>query len=706
MNDKAYDYMDWPQIENVVYSEVRDIRPLLAPKKVKEGILYQCFLPGRKEVLLRETRSGKEYPMALESEEGWFAIILPHRHPMPHMFVADEEVIGDPYAYENTLDTEMISRFEAGIGSRVYRMMGASKKEVDGVEGVSFVLWAPNALRASVVGPFNKWDGRVYPMQFHEESGLFELFLPGIEEGTEYNYELLYKGGDVSVRTDPYARAYKKKEDGSWVSIYTESSFRWHDRSYLETRSRRTDTTHLPMCIYECSLAAWAKKTGKTNYRTLADVISTYVEDMGYSEIELMPIMEYPEDSSNGYQTGGYFAPTCRYGDPDDFKYFVDSFHAAGIGVFMDWTPAQFTADRHFLAGFDGTCLYEHLDPRQGIHPLWGSCIYNYGRPEVRSFLLSSASFWTREYHIDGLRLDGCSPMLRLDYARGNNWVANMYGSNENLEGIDFLKTLSSLYKREYPDCVLMIEEDVDWPEVTSPIEEDGLGFDYKWNLHFTQDMLSYFGESAEGKRTRHNELLNGMLNHYFDRFILSYSRGIGPFDKKLFLDKIDGDEKGKVALTRAAYVYLMTHPGKKLIATGEDWQTAFFRDLVHLYSNEPALFIHDFEEAGFEWINTMDSEHSILSYMRIGEKKDQLLIAVCNFSDTSFDDYRVGVPYKGTYRQILNTEDVRYGGDGVAGSLSVSAENAEWDERPYSISFGIARRSAVLLHYEYKKDE
>ena len=701
MIDKAYNYMDWPQIENVVYSEVRDIRPLLAPRKVKEGILYQCFLPGFSKVILRETKSGREFPMTLEAEEGWYAVLLPHRHPQAHTFIADGREIGDPYAVEQHLDREMVSRFGAGIGGKAYKWLGSHEKELAGQKGVSFVVWAPNAVRVSVIGPFNNWDGRVCPMQYDEESGIFELFIPGLSAGTVYNYELRYRNGTISVRPDPYARAYQKDEKGAPVSLVYESVHRWHDRVYLENRSGRADTAHLPMCIYECSLHAWSEKTGKTNYRDLADIISAYAEDMGYTHIELTPVMEYPEDSSNGYQSTGYFAPTCRYGSPDDFKYFVDSFHAAGIGVFMDWTPAQFSADPAWLAGYDGTFLYEHMDPRQGIHPLWGSHIYNYGRAEVRSFLLASASFWTREYHIDGLRLDGCSTMLRLDYARGSAWVANMYGSSENLEGIDFLKTLSSLYKREYPGCVLMMEEDVDWPEVTSSSDEDGLGFDYKWNLHFTRDMLEYFGTSAEGRRERHNELLNGMLNHYFDRFILSYSRGLGLFDRNLFSAKFDGEGKAKTALQKAAYVYLMTHSGKKLLATGEDWIPAFFRDLIHIYRREPALYIHDYEEAGFEWINTMDSEHSILSYMRMGDSKSQLLLVICNFSNSGFENYRVGVPYEGTYRQILNTEDAAYDGEGVKGSTSVTAERIEWDERPYSICLTIAGRSAVILHID-----
>lgn len=701
MTDQAYNYMDWPQIENVIYSEVRDIRPLLAPKKVKEGMLYQCFLPGKKEVLFHEIRSGKNYPMTLEDKEGWYAVILPHHHAHRHLFIADGEELGDPYAFENTIDRELISRFGAGIGSRAYRYMGANVKEIDGQIGVSFALWAPNAVRASVIGPFNGWDGRVCPMQFHEDTGVFELFIPGIKPGTEYNYELLLRDKTVSVRPDPFARAFRISDDGRPMSLVTESSFHWHDRAYMEERAKRTDTSHLPVCIYECNLASWAQKTGKSNYRDLADIISTYVEDMGYTHIELTPVMEYPDESSGGYQTTGYFAPTCRYGKPDDFKYFIDIFHSLGIGVVMDWTPAQFSADPSWLAKYDGTFLYEHMDPRQGVHPLWGSHIYNYGRPEVRSFLLSSASYWARDYHIDGLRLDGCSTMLRLDYARGSAWVANMYGSNENLEGIDFLKTLSSLYKHEYPDCLLVMEEDVDWPEVTSSIDDDGLGFDYKWNLHFTQDMLSYLGASQEGRRVKHNELLNGMLNHYFDRFILSYSRGIGPFDRAAFLQKIDGDEKNRISLLKTAYVYMMTHPGKKLMTTGEDWLNAFFRDLIHLYRTEPALYVHDFEEAGFEWINTMDSEHSILSYMRIGDAKEQLLLVICNFSDSEFDDYRVGVPYKGIYKNILSTEDARYQGKGDAGTPSVRADEIEWDERPFSISVKMAERSAVIYHFQ-----
>lgn len=700
MADRAYEYMDWRAIEGIVYSEEHFPRKILSPRQVKEGTLYQCFLPGAESVELKELKSGRRHPMTLEDENGWFALILSGKKPVPHVFLKDGEEVGDPYAFGSFVTEEEEARFASGIASRIYKKLGAHETEADGQKGVLFALWAPNALRVSVVGDFNGWDGRVCPMEFHENSGIHELFIPGLRTGCRYNYELKLPDGLVYTRPDPYATGFDRTGEKP-VSVCADLSYRWHDRDYLERRSKKTDTSSCPLAFFECSLAKWREKTGLADYRSLADNLADYAAAYGYTHVELTPVMEYADDTSSGYQTTGYYAPTDRYGEPAAFKYLVDTLHQKGIGVILDWTPAQFSADTDWLASYDGTCLYEHLDPRQGVHPLWGSKIYNYGRPQVRSFLISNATFWMREYHVDGLRIDGASTMLRLDWQRGSGWVANMYGSNENLEGIDFLKSLSSVFKKSFPDGLLILEEETDFPDVTASTEDEGLGFDYKWNLHFTEDLLHYLSLDQKGRKSAHELLLNGMLHNYLEHFVISLSRGMGYFDPDSFLAGIDGKDRDKKALVRAAYGYLFLHPGKKLLADGEDFGSPYLADLISLYEREPALSLHDFEEDGFEWINTMDDEHLALSFLRKGERKEDTLLVVANFSDEDFPLYQVGVPYPGKYKEILNSDDLAYGGSGKVNPRARAAREVEFDERKWSLNLRLAARAIAVFRYQ-----
>lgn len=700
MTDRAYDYMDWAAIEGVVYSEENHPKAVMAPRAVKEGTLYQCFFPGAETVWFKNIKTGRRHKMTMEDETGYFACVMSTKRPVPHVFLVDGKTQGDPYAFANQITGEEEARFDSGISSRIYKKLGAHKMVLDGQEGLFFAVWAPNAMRVSVVGEFNNWDGRVNQMEYHDESGIFELFIPELEAGTVYQYELKLKNGDVYKRIDPVADSFSVK-DGNPVSVAADLAYRWHDRTYLEKRAANKKPDEAPVSIFECSLSEWAQKHGKWDYRALADEICAHVVKMGYTYIELKPVMEYPDNHSEGYQTSGYFAPTARFGEPSGFKYFVDEFHKNGIGVICDWTPAQFSADDQWLAEYDGTCLYEHLDPRQGIHPLWHSKLYNYGRPQVRSFLLSSADFWMREYHVDGLRLDGCSTMLRVDYCRGDNWVPNMYGSNENLDGIDFLKQLSASFHNEFPNGLLIIEEDVDWPDLTQPLDADGFGFDYKWNLHFTNDMLTYLRSIPDGAAQNHELLLNGMIHNYLDRFVISFSRGIGQFNADEFLNSLQGSDEEKKARLRTAYAYLFTHPGRKLLTAGEDFQTDYLKRLLSLYKNEPALWTYDFDEAGFEWVNTMDEQHSILSYLRKTDKKTDTLLVVCNFSDEDFPQYQVGVPYAGEYREILNSDDLMYGGSGELNPRLRASRKEEYDERENSLRIRLAPRSAAIFKYE-----
>lgn len=704
MTDKAYAYMDWAAIEGLVYSEENHPRDILAPKKVKDGILYQCFCPGAAKVNLLDKNSGRTHKMTMEDEAGYFACVVPDKEVVSHGFVVDGQKRGNPYAFPSQLNLEEDSRFTAGISDRLYGELGSHIRTVEGEEGISFAVWAPGALRVSVVGPFCSWDGRCYPMEYHEESGIHELFIPDLPAGTEYMYELKLHDGRVYTRPDPCAVAYGPV--GTNLSVAADTSYRWKDRVYMNHRSSHRDRAGEPIAIYECSLSAWrarAEDPGNETYETLAETIGTFVEEMGYTHIELNPVMEYVDEASGGFHTVGYYAPTSRFGSPALFKSFIDNMHARGIGVILDWTPAQFSPDENWLAGYDGTCLYEHLDPRQGVHPLWGTLLFNHGRPEVRSFLFSSAVYWLKEYHADGLRLDGCSTMLRLDYQRGSQWVPNLYGSWENLDGISFLSRLSEICRRNVPECMLVMTEDVDWPDVTAPAEEDGLGFDYKWNLHFTQDMLQYLGLDSEGRRREHNVLTNGMLQHYFEHYIISFSRGIGAFNRRQFSDRIDGKGESRAALLRAAYGYLFMHPGKKLLADGEVFSKDYQKALLALYKSEPALSVYDYDERGFEWINTMDSEHSVLTFLRKGASADETLLVVCNFSDEDFTNYEVGVPFEGKYKEILNSDSEDFGGTGRTNSRSRASRAVSCDERDYSLRLRIGPRSIAVFRCQAK---
>ncbi len=696
MTDKAYQYINWAQIEGLIYSEERHPKAILAPRAVKEGILYQCFLPGVKDVYLKELRNGRpngrSHKMIMEDEIGYFACILPGKKPIQHSFVADGVEIGDPYVFANVITDEEAARFQSGIAANMYKRLGAHRMEIDGQKGILFAVWAPNALRVSVVGDFNSWDGRMFPMEYCEESGIFELFIPALWEEPVYAYEIKLPDGLTYIRPDPYGNGFVFGEKNA--SVCADLSYRWHDRSYLTSRHEAPDSLQRPVAIYKCSLADFADQVEEICYRELADVIISHVAELGYTHICLEPIMEYPEDSSNGYQSCGYFAPTERYGKPVGFKYFVDRAHERGIGVILTWTPDQFASTEGFMASFDGTCLYEHLDARQGVHPRWGSKLYNYGRGEVRSFLLSSARFWMREYHIDGLFLNGCETMLKLDYYRGEQWVANMYGTSEHLEGIAFLKQLAAFYKKEFPDGILMMAEQMDYPEITAALEDDGFGFDYKLNLHFAKDMHHYLSQDAKGRVRCHEELLNGMLHHYMEHFV------IGLADE----NASDGADKGdRQALLRCALGFLFCHAGKKMLLAHENADLPYLKDLLGLYHAQRALWYYDYDERGFEWINTMDGEHSVLSFVRKSDRRDDALLVVCNFSDAHFEDYRVGVPYEGCYKEIFNSDAALYGGSGAVNARARASRPEECDEREHSLKIRLAPRTIAVFAYRRK---
>ena len=729
MADKLYDMMDWAEIEAVQYSEEKYPRNILGPRVTPEGILIQCFFPEEEKVSLRTLSDRKLHAMT-EEDGGYFAILLPGKKIPRYTFVLGDKKEGreiyDPYAFPSQITEKEEARFQAGICYDIYEKLGAHPMTVQGVEGVNFAVWAPNALRVSVVGDFNRWDGRTCQMHCLD-SGIFELFIPGLKAGDLYKYEIKAKGGLTYLKADPYANAAQMRPDTASV-VADLRNYEWQDQEWMRTRGEKQGYQD-PMFIYEVHLGSWKKpKEGEKefyNYRELAPLLAEYVKDMGYTHVELMPVMEHPLDESWGYQVTGYYAPTSRCGSPQDFMYFMDYMHREGIGVILDWVPAHFPRDTFGLSAFDGTCLYEHQDPRKGFHPHWGTLIYNYGRPEVKNFLIANALFWADKYHADGIRMDAVASMLYLDYGKQDGeWVANIYGGNENLEAIEFLKHLNSIFKKKYPSALLIAEESTAWPKITGDLEDEGLGFDYKWNMGWMNDFLNYMKYDPVYRGSHHDELTFSMIYNYSERFLLSLSHDEVVHGKGTLVQKMPGEYEQKLSNLRLAYGYLTAHPGKKLLFMGQefgqdmewdekkelDWEALeypahtqmkdYMKALLHLYRSCPALYRDDFKTEGFEWINCLEWEKNLLVFLRKTEKEEDTLLVVCNFSNVVYEDYQVGVPYPGKYKEIFNSDSAVYGGAGNVNPRVKMSRDQECDERKQSIKIKVPPLGISIFQY------
>ena len=729
MADKLYDMMDWAEIEAVQYSEEKYPRNILGPRVTPEGILIQCFFPEEEKVSLRTLSDRKLHAMT-EEDGGYFAILLPGKKIPRYTFVLGDKKEGreiyDPYAFPSQITEKEEARFQAGICYDIYEKLGAHPMTVQGVEGVNFAVWAPNALRVSVVGDFNRWDGRTCQMHCLD-SGIFELFIPGLKAGDLYKYEIKAKGGLTYLKADPYANAAQMRPDTASV-VADLRDYEWQDQEWMRTRGEKQGYQD-PMFVYEVHLGSWKKpKEGEKefyNYRELAPLLAEYVKDMGYTHVELMPVMEHPLDESWGYQVTGYYAPTSRYGSPQDFMYFMDYMHREGIGVILDWVPAHFPRDTFGLSAFDGTCLYEHQDPRKGFHPHWGTLIYNYGRPEVKNFLIANALFWADKYHADGIRMDAVASMLYLDYGKQDGeWVANIYGGNENLEAIEFLKHLNSIFKKKYPSALLIAEESTAWPKITGDLEDEGLGFDYKWNMGWMNDFLNYMKYDPVYRGSHHDELTFSMIYNYSERFLLSLSHDEVVHGKGTLVQKMPGEYEQKLSNLRLAYGYLTAHPGKKLLFMGQefgqdmewdekkelDWEALeypahtqmkdYMKALLHLYRSCPALYRDDFKTEGFEWINCLEWEKNLLVFLRKTEKEEDTLLVVCNFSNVVYEDYQVGVPYPGKYKEIFNSDSAVYGGAGNVNPRVKMSRDQECDERKQSIKIKVPPLGISIFQY------
>jgi 1,4-alpha-glucan branching enzyme len=634
--------------------------------------------------------------------------------------------IVDPYQFGQVLTEYDLHLFSEGTHHRAWEKLGSHVMTIGGIAGVHFAVWAPNAQRVSVVGDFNQWDGRVHAMRKLVPSGVWEIFIPGVSEGDCYKYEVRTSGGHLIEKADPYARRFEVPPRSASI-IWQDRGYEWLDADWMRDRPSFAGWHDRPMSIYEVHLGSWRRVPEHGNrylsYRELADTLVPYVHEMGYTHIELMPVMEHPYSGSWGYQVLGFFAPTSRFGTPDDFRYFVDRCHQLGIGVLVDWVPGHFPKDRHGLAEFDGTSLYEHADPRRGEHRDWGTLIFNYGRNEVRTFLSSSALCWLEEFHVDGLRVDAVASMLYLDYSRSHgDWLPNQYGGRENLEAVDFLQRLNTLTHGRVAGSITAAEESTAWPAVSRPTYVGGLGFTFKWNMGWMHDMLEYMRQDPIHRRWHHGQITFSMLYAFTENFILPFSHDEVVYGKRSMLDKMPGDVWQKHANLRTLYGYMFGHPGKKLMFMGDeigqwrewnaeeslDWHLLqlpeheglrrWVQDLNHAYRSDRALHEVDFEYQGFTWIDCLDNENSVISFMRKARDAGDFTVMVANFTPVPRPGYRIGVPEAGWYREVLNSDAGLYGGSNMGNGGGVQTEPIAAHGYPQSVSLVLPPLAFVML--------
>jgi 1,4-alpha-glucan branching enzyme len=628
----------------------------------------------------------------------------------------------DAYRFLPTLGEQDLHYFGEGTHKRLWEVMGARRLAVDDVDGVAFAVWAPNAARVSVVGDFCHFDGRVYPMRALGGSGVFELFIPGVRNETNYKFEILGADGRVTQRADPFADACEHRP--KTASRVFQSCFEWGDGDWMRDRASR-DVASEPMAVYEVHLGSWARHPDDEmrvlGYREIAPRLVEHAKRFGFSHLELLPVSEFPFDGSWGYQVTGYFAPTSRFGNPDDFRFFVDYCHRHGIGVILDWVPAHFPKDEFALRRFDGTALFEHADPRQGEHPDWGTLIFNYSRAEVSGFLIASGLHWLDRFHVDGLRVDAVASMLYLDYSREEgDWIANIYGGRENLEAIDFLREMNGIVSREYPGCFTVAEESTAWPGVTAAVEHGGLGFTFKWNMGWMHDTLTYFSKDPVHRRFHQDDLSFAMIYERHERFVMPLSHDEVVHGKGSLFSKMAGDDWQKMANLRAMLTYMYTRPGKKLLFMGAelavpgewdatrslDWgllsdpQRArfakFFEDLGGLYLGTPSLWERDYETDGFDWIDLSDRENCVLSYER--RSAGGHVVVVMNLTPVPRYDYRLGVPAGVRYEEIFSSDRPEYGGSHIETPSWLTAEQVPMHGKPQSICLTLAPLSVAVL--------
>jgi 1,4-alpha-glucan branching enzyme len=632
----------------------------------------------------------------------------------------------DPYQFAQVLSDFDLHLFSEGTHYRAWQKFGSHRLSIGGVTGVHFAVWAPNAQRVSVVGDFNRWDGRVHPMRRLIPSGIWEIFVPDLPDGACYKYEVRTTAGHLLEKADPYGRRFEVPPNTASI-IWSDGQYQWCDDEWLHNRPSFESWHDRAMSVYEVHLGSWRRVPEEGDryltYRELADRMVPYVRDMGFTHIELMPVMEHPFAGSWGYQVIGFFAPTSRFGTPDDFRYFIDICHRHGIGVILDWVPGHFPKDRHGLAEFDGTSLYEHADPRKGEHMDWGTLIFNYGRNEVRTFLMSNALYWLEEFHIDGLRVDAVASMLYLDYSRNaGEWIPNQYGGRENLEAVAFLQQLNTETHGRVAGTITIAEESTAWPAVSRPTYLGGLGFTFKWNMGWMHDILEYLRQDPVHRRWHHDRITFSMLYAFTENFVLPFSHDEVVHGKRSLLDKMPGDLWQKHASLRTLYGYMFGHPGKKLLFMGGefgqwrewnydaslDWHLLedplhcglwqWVRDLNHTYQREPSLHQVDFEGSGFSWSDCNDNENSVVSMIRKARDPHDFTVMLANFTPIPREGYTIGVPDGGWYREVLNSDAAMYGGSNVGNGGGVRAEATPAHGFDYSMTLTVPPLGFLLL--------
>ncbi len=671
--------------------------------------------------------SGQIVPMRALHPDGVFQWRGPTPPAHPYRLVIDADARRftrhDAYAFAIAPDHDALREFNDGTQLHAHALLGAQALERDGVAGTQFRVWAPNAERVSVVGEFNQWDGRIHPMSTLGASGVWELFVPGIVQGTHYKFELRHRdSGAVFLKSDPYARACESRPATASV-VCERSSFTWRDQTWLASRAQR-DWLHAPLSIYEVHAGSWMRHSDSRFYgwRELAGRLIPYVLSLGFTHIELLPITEHPLDESWGYQTTGYFAPSSRFGSPDDLRFFIDECHRVGLGVVLDWVPGHFPQDSWALARFDGSPLYEHPDPRIGIHPDWGTHTFNFARNEVRSFLLSSAFYWLDEFHFDGIRVDAVASMLYLDYSRKpGEWLPNRYGGRENLEAVEFLRAFNTMVHAQFPGVVTIAEESTSWPMVSRPVYLGGLGFSMKWNMGWMHDTLEYLALDPIYRRFHHDKLTFGQLYAYSENFVLPLSHDEVVHGKRPLINKMHGDAWQRFAQLRLLLTYQVAMPGKKLMFMGGefgqtsewserrelDWSLTQYPehagaqrllgDLNRLYRATAALHELDFDPQGFTWIDCHDADQSIICFLRRARDGEAVIVAL-NFTPVPRSDYRIGAPRPGTYRELINSDSAHYGGSNVGNLGAIEARADAWMGQPASMAITVPPLGAVIL--------
>ena len=702
------------------------------PKNQASRIEVRTFQPHAQSIsVITRSTPVQEWPMNLVDPAGFFEVAI---HGMTEVFPyllkitykdRTEKIIADPYSFLPIITEYDRHLFNEGKHYRIYDKMGAHLITVQGIKGIHFAVWAPNAERVSVVGDFNLWDGRIHSMRVLGASGIWEIFIPGLEEDTLYKYEIKGANNTVFLKTDPLSFYFEKRPKNASI-VKDIDEYDWQDQQWMESRPQ-VSWFEKPISIYEVHLGSWRRDIFAGNrqltYKELADTLIPYALDMGYTHLEFMPVAEHPFDESWGYQVTGYFAPSSRFGTPEDLMYFIDQAHQAGLGILLDWVPAHFPKDAWALANFDGTCLYEHADPRLGEHQDWGTKIFNFGRNEIQSFLISNALYWLDKYHIDGLRVDAVASMIYLDYSRkAGEWIPNKYGGRENLEAIAFLQRMNETVHHYFPGILTIAEESTAWNGVSRPTYLGGLGFSMKWNMGWMHDLLDYFTKDPIHRKYHHNNLTFAMLYAFHENFVLVLSHDEVVHGKSSLLSKMPGSDADKFANLRAFLAYMFAQPGKKLVFMGAElgqwsewncnseisWDLLqydrhlglqnFVRDLNKIYQQEPALWEVDFNHTGFDWIDYHDSDNSTVSFIRKGKNPDQFIICVFNFTPIPRINYRLGVPHEGFYKEVLNSDSGYYCGINIGNQGGVQSQDIPWGKYSNSIEITLPPLSALYF--------